>query len=82
MPHEFLFLLCNSLDRLETIKRLHKPDLSSKIDNVYQWEISDGKSMKAMQEQGQVMHIHLLADDTFVNKAPHKLVARTLNSES
>lgn len=25
LPHEFLFLMCNSTDRIETIQRVHKP---------------------------------------------------------
>lgn len=29
-PHEFLFLICNSLDRIELIKKLHAPKLKSK----------------------------------------------------
>jgi len=79
MPHEFLFLLCNSLNRQEAIQQLHRPDFSSELDNVYQWEISDAKSMKQMQELGQVVHIHLLRPDAFVNKAPKHLLARALN---
>lgn len=34
-PHEFLFLLCNSLNRLDLITRLHKPDLSSVLGDAY-----------------------------------------------
>ena len=69
-PHEFLFLLCNSLNRLESIRRLHKPDLSSNMGDVYQWEISDGKSMKVMHELNQIRHLHLLNKDAFDNKDP------------
>jgi hypothetical protein len=29
LPHEFLFLLCNSSDRLQTIERVYKPELHS-----------------------------------------------------
>lgn len=29
LPHEFIFLLCNSLNRLANINKLHQPDLSS-----------------------------------------------------
>ena len=29
LPHEFLFLLCNCENRLSTINRMHRPDLSS-----------------------------------------------------
>ena len=31
LPHEFIFLLCNSLNRLANINRLHQPDLSSDL---------------------------------------------------
>lgn len=82
MPHEFLFLLCNTLSRLEMIKKLHKPDLSSKLGDVYQWEISDGKPMKQMQELRQIRHLHLLNKDAFSDKAPHKMVAQQLNTEA
>lgn len=41
MPHEFLFLLCNTHNLLELIQRAHKPDLSSKFGKIYQWEISE-----------------------------------------
>jgi hypothetical protein len=34
-PHEFLFLLCNSLNRLDTIKRLHKADFTSVKGDCY-----------------------------------------------
>jgi hypothetical protein len=35
MPHEFLFLLCNCLNRLEIVNKVHKPDFSSKFGDVY-----------------------------------------------
>jgi hypothetical protein len=81
MPHEFLFLLCNSINRLDTIVRLHSRDLKSELDNIYQWELSEGKSIKVMQELGQVMHIHKLKKDAFQDKAPHVMVARQLNQD-
>ena len=34
LPHEFIFLLCNSLNRLTNINRLHQPDLSSDLYHV------------------------------------------------
>jgi hypothetical protein len=71
--------MCNSLDRLESIKRLHKPDLSSAMGDVYQWEISDGKSMKVMQDLNQIRHLHLLRNDAFQNKDPQYLVPKILN---
>jgi hypothetical protein len=42
MPHEFLFLLCNAINRLDTVIRLHNPDLTSEKANIYQWELSNG----------------------------------------
>lgn len=50
MPHEFLFLLCNSINRIDTVNKIHKADLTSEYGDIYQWEISDGKPMKVMQE--------------------------------
>ena len=52
MPHEFLFLLCNTHNVLDLIQRAHKPDLSSKYGEIYQWEISGGRPMSVMREQG------------------------------
>jgi len=39
LPHEFLYLLCNSTDRLSTITRVHKPDLISEKGNIHYWEL-------------------------------------------
>lgn len=35
LPHEFLYLLCNSSDRLKTIERIHNPELVSKKGNIH-----------------------------------------------
>ena len=40
MPHEFLFLLCNAMNRLDIINKSHKPSLKSDSGMIYQWEIS------------------------------------------
>lgn len=66
LPHEFLFLLCNCLNRLNTINKMHKLDLSSVLDNIYQWEVSDGKPIKEMEHiPGMIRKIHLLRSDAF-----------------
>lgn len=39
LAHEFLFLLCNSEDRLATIKRVHRPELVSDKGNINHWEL-------------------------------------------
>jgi len=44
---------------------MHNPDLSSIKDNIYQWEIADGKPIKVMEEENLVRKIHLLRDDAF-----------------
>eukprot|EP00347_Sterkiella_histriomuscorum_P021092 403335284 len=77
LPHEFLYLLCNSSDRLETINRLHNPELVSQKGNIYQWELR-GKEDK----QNQATHIHLLPQTAFSNQAPHILLTQTLNKEA
>lgn len=46
LPHEFLFLLCNTQNRLEIINEVHKRDMESKKGNIYQWELAAGKSLK------------------------------------
>ncbi len=39
IAHEFLYLICNCEDRLQTIKRVHKPELVSVKGNIHHWEI-------------------------------------------
>jgi len=48
LPHEFLFLLCNSLNRIDTVNREHKLNFDCKFGDIYQWEIADGKPMRDM----------------------------------
>ena len=74
MPHEFLFLLCNTHNLLGLIEKAHRPDRSSKKGKIYQWEISDNQPMSVMREKNQVLQIHLLKEDAFKNKAPQKLL--------
>lgn len=81
MPHEFLFLLCNTHNLLGLIEKAHRPDLSSKKGKIYQWEISDNQPMSVMREKNQVLQIHLLKEDAFKNKAPAKLLAQSLAIE-
>jgi hypothetical protein len=38
LPHEFLFLLCNSENRLKILKRTHQPELRSSLKNFYYYE--------------------------------------------
>ena len=70
MPHEFLFLLCNTHNVLDLIQKAHKPDLKSTMGKIYQWEISENQPMSVMREKKQVLNIHLLQEDAFKNKAP------------
>lgn len=70
MPHEFLFLLCNTHNVLDLIQKAHKPDLTSMRGKIYQWEISENQPMSVMREKKQVLEIHLLKEDAFKNKAP------------
>ncbi len=46
LAHEFLYLVCNCQDRLKTIKRLHKPELSSLKGNINHWEIQNRQTGK------------------------------------
>lgn len=43
LPNEFLFLMCNTTDRLDIIKKLHNPVIKSKKSKIYNWEIIDIK---------------------------------------
>lgn len=38
-PHEFLYLLCNSQNRVDIIKRDYKVDYKSIKGVIYDWEI-------------------------------------------
>lgn len=39
LPHEYLYLLSNAEDRLETIKRVHKRELVSEKGDINHWEL-------------------------------------------
>ena len=77
LAHEFLFLLCNTTDRLELIRRVHQPELVSVKGNINNWELTNKSS-----GSHQVTHIHLLGQTAFVNQAPHILITNTLNKEA
>lgn len=68
MPHEFLYLLCCSSDRIQQINKNHKAELRSNQHAIYQWEIQN------THKEDYVSHIHLLAKNAFKNNAPHHLV--------
>lgn len=51
MPHEFLFLLCNTHNLLDLIQKAHRPDLTSSKGKIYQWEISENQPMSVMREK-------------------------------
>lgn len=73
--HEFLYLLCNTQDRIEAIVKNHKMDLKSKKGIIYQWEISKGF---ANGGKAKTSHIDLLADNAFKNEAPQHLIEEAL----
>ncbi len=39
LPHEFLFLLCNSEDRLKAIEMVHRPELVSNKGEIHNFEL-------------------------------------------
>jgi hypothetical protein len=41
IQHEFLYLICNSTERLELIEANHKVDLRSVRGSIYHWELND-----------------------------------------
>jgi hypothetical protein len=43
LPHEFIFLLVNALNRLENIEKLHKPDYTSSKYKVNMQEVSHSR---------------------------------------
>ena len=72
-PHEFLYLICNTQDRLEVINKCYKVDFKSQKGVVYDWEISDKNKTDAL-----VTHIHLLSQNAFKNQAPQHLITEHL----
>ena len=73
--HEFLYLLCNTQDRIDAIVKNHKVQFKSKKGIIYQWEISDTKD----SGKAKTSHIDLLSDNAFKNEAPQHLVEEALN---
>ena len=70
MLHEFLYLICNSEDRLKQIHENHKAVFSKEKETIHQWEL---------QSRGEIVsHIHRLDKEAFINKAPHHLVTKSL----
>jgi hypothetical protein len=39
LPHEFLYLLCNTADKLKIIEENHKIDLRGQKAPIHYWEI-------------------------------------------
>lgn len=46
MPHEFLYLICNSTDKLDIINESHHPlqELRSKDLKIFHWELNEKSS--------------------------------------
>ena len=77
--HEFLYLLCNSQDRIAAIVDNHKVELKSQKGVIYQWEIpnkqisklrNSSQDIKSKPHQCKTSHIDLLAETAFKNQAP------------
>jgi hypothetical protein len=78
LPHEFLFLLCNSTNRLEMIAKNHNPELTSEKVQLDNWQLP----VKDRQGQYKVSHIHLLGDNAWTNTAPHIAMIENLNKDA
>jgi len=74
MPHEFLYLIRNTLDRQKIIEQNHKVRLKSKKEIIYHWEVKGEKK----GSEAVLSHIHLLSDDAFKNRAPNRLIKEHL----
>jgi len=83
LHHEFLFLLCNSEDRLALINRVHNPKLVSLKGDVHNFEMLDRRATATGRRQNKhlVTHIHLLDEKAFKNEAPHVLVGEQLEKD-
>ena len=84
MPHEFLYIVCNSTNRLDIIEDRHNviADLKSKPVDIFHWELNERSSTVTETEDMQVSTIHLLGEGAFSNKAPHHLVNDRLDALS
>jgi hypothetical protein len=60
LAHEFLYLLCNCEDRLHTIRKTHKFELTSQKGNINHWELRDNET-----GGHRVSHIDLLNKTAF-----------------
>jgi hypothetical protein len=76
MVHEFLYLLCNTTDRLNQIVKNHKVRFQSEKLDIYQWELQDNIA----SQNRKVSHIHLLNRNAFKNEAPHVLLKTALEN--
>ncbi len=71
MQHEFLFLLTNSVDRLDLILKNHKVDFKS-----------NKMPIAEDADEGITQNIHLLSDSSFINQAPHRLVNEIISKNA
>lgn len=68
MIHEFLYLVCNAYDRVQTIEQNFKVNRAPVKLNIEQWELKNSCNL----------HIYLLHPDAFKNQAPHHVVTEAL----
>jgi hypothetical protein len=68
MIHEFLYLVCNAYDRVQTIEQNFKVNRAPVKLNIEQWELKNSCNL----------HIYLLTPDAFKNQAPHHVVTEAL----
>ena len=79
-PHEFLYLICNTQNRVEQIVKAHKPGLATKeLYHVNQFELD---SSNFQQEGNVTTHIHLLHPDFREDRHPAKLVQEALDTQA
>ena len=53
--------------------------MTSNKGTIFQWEIAEGKSMKAMQENNLIRHIHLLRPGWDDFNSPDEVIKKALN---
>ena len=69
MPHEFLYLVYNSWDRLKLIEENHKMDLEPNKLTIFHWEIDEHGPSTALTSS-----IYLLGGRAFENNGPEQLI--------
>ena len=74
LPHEFLYIIKNSQDRIQIIEENFSVDFHNEHYKICHWEIKD-----LISEKELISHIHLLSENAFKNRSPHLILIEKLS---